>query len=149
MTVIAYRVGIMAADSGSWDTSDVQHSWARKLARGPDGTLYGIAGNAGEGYALLAWVNGGCRGDMPMPRPIADHDCSFIALRVAPGGSPELITAYGVEPYEGAPYQAIGAAREAALGALHAGASAEEAVAAAIEHSAHARGPVRSIRHEG
>ena len=151
MTVIAYRDGVMAADSGSWDQCDVQHSWTRKIARGPDGTLYGVAGNAPEGMAFLAWVDNGCKGDWPEPR-ITDPalgNCSFIVLRCRPDCDPDMITGCGVETFFGAPYMAVGAAREAALGALHAGASAASAVLASVEHSAHARGPVRTISHEG
>ena len=150
MTVIAYRDGVMAADSGSFSSGTV-HGFARKLARGPDGTLYGGLGNAPEVARFLAWVDGGCEGHPPdaYRTDRENGDSSFCILRARPGAGPELVTAYGVEPYVGAPYMAVGAAREAALGALHAGAGAEDAVRAAVEHSQWAHGPVRSISHEG
>lgn len=45
MTIVVYRNGVMAADSGAW-ASSAKHSFGEKLAMGPDGTLYGVAGHA-------------------------------------------------------------------------------------------------------
>ena len=148
MTTIAYRAGIMAADSGSW-AGDASHGWAQKLAKGPDGTLYGVAGNAAQCEGFLQWVNEGCHG----PYPQADRegtdgkDSSFIVLAVTPGGLIRMITARGEERYQGAPYYAIGAAAPVAFGALFAGATAEQALEAAKEHGYGAFGRIRTLDH--
>lgn len=149
MTVIAYRDGVMAADSGGFGPRSC-HNFTRKLIRSADGTLYGILGDATEGQAYFAWVQGGCIGAAPVPRWVDETvGSSYDVLRVRPGRDPELITTWGVQPYSDAPYIAVGAAAPVALGALYVGATAAAAIAAAIGHSVDARGPVRTISHEG
>lgn len=145
MTTIAYRDGVMAADTGVW-TGDACHFVARKLARGTDGTLYGCAGNAAEANAFLKWVDGGCVGEMPSPRPDKDDGNSFIVLKVASGGPIVIITAHGEEEYE-AEYYAIGGGNATAFGALYAGAPAKIAIEATIMHGQAAMGEVRCIHH--
>ena len=146
MTTIAYRGGVMAADTGVW-TGRACHVVARKLARGNDGTLYGCCGNAAEVNAFLKWVDGGYEGDMPRPRSDKDGESSFNVLKVARGGPINLITAYGEEEYE-ADYYSIGGGNATAFGALYAGATAEMAIRATIVHGSAAHGDVRSIRHD-
>lgn len=147
MTTIAYRDGVMAADSGSWQ-GDACHGWAVKLARGNDGALYGVAGNAPEAMAFLAWVNSGYRGEQPKAEALPDGGNAFIVMAVSPDGPVRLIAARGEETYH-VPYFAIGAGSATAFGALHAGASAASAIEATKEHGQGAFGAVRTISHEG
>lgn len=144
MTTIAFRAGIMAADSGAW-MGDAHSSWARKIAVGPDGTLYGAAGNAAECFGFLAWVAAGAEGTAPAPRQQGENGSSFIVLAARPGQHIELITAYGIEAYLDAPYFAIGSGAVGALCAMKVGASACEAINAAIAHADGASGPVRYV----
>ncbi|GAA2867421.1 ATP-dependent HslUV protease subunit HslV [Aminobacter niigataensis] len=146
MTTIAYRAGVMASDSGSW-IGDASHGWAVKLAKGIDGALHGVAGNAAECCAYLGWVKGGYRGDEPRADAEPDNRSSFIVLIVPPEGALRLRTAKGDEVYE-APYFSIGAGSATAYGAMFAGATAEQAIEAAKEHASGAFGPVQSIRHK-
>jgi hypothetical protein len=146
MTVVAYRDGVMASDSGAW-MGDASHGWAEKLARGMGGALYGVAGRAAQCEEFLAWVRAGERGEHPTPAP-TDNGSSFIVLVSQRDGTVEVITAHGRERYRDAPYFAIGAGAPTAFGALHAGATAEGAIAAAIEHGSNAHGSIRSIRRE-
>lgn len=150
MTTIAYRDGIMASDSGSW-AGEAAHGWARKLARGTDGTLYGVAGNAAQCEGYLQWVDDGCAGDAPKPDKEGPdgHDSSFIVLKASPKGMIELVTVKGVERYMNVPYYAIGAGAATAFGALFVGASAEVAIEAAKEHGAGAFGRVQVVQHHG
>lgn len=144
MTTIAYRAGVMASDSGVW-IDDACVEWAEKVAKGPDGTLYGVSGNAAQCSAYIAWVGGGCYGEEPRATFMKDDRSSFIVL-VAPADGPlRLRTAYGDEVYS-APYFAIGAGSVAALGAMFAGATAEQAIEAAKAHASGAFGPVQSVR---
>ncbi len=145
MTTIAYRDGVMAADSGAW-LGGAATPWAYKLAIGPDGTLYGIAGNAAEGERFLQWVRDGCQGDQPKAEPLPEQFSSFIVLAAPVTGPLRVITARGDEVYH-APYFAIGAGAVAALGAMFAGGDAEVAVLAAICHANGANGSVRTIQH--
>lgn len=147
MTTIAFRDGVMASDSGSW-SGDASHGWARKVAQGPDGTLYGTAGNAAECGEFLNWVDGGCVGERPKPETtnVEKNESSFIVLIARPGARIGLLTAKGEERYD-APYYAIGIGAPVAFGALFMGATAEQAIEAAKEHGAGAFGRVQSMRH--
>lgn len=147
MTTIAYRNGVMAADSGVW-IGDATMPWARKTVRGADGTLYGIAGDAGQAQAFIEWVEAGCSGERPTAEREAEGASSYCVIAVSPGGPVRLLTARGVEVYH-APYFALGAGNVGALCAMHAGATAEGAIRAAIDHAPGANGPVQAIRHEG
>ena len=148
MTTIAYRDGLMAADSGNW-LSNVTYRSALKIARGPDGSLHGVAGNAGEGCEYLRWVEAGMEGDPPKPEVTNREDGSgaFIALVVPPEGDVvRLWTAFGFEDHHDVPFIAIGAGSELAIGAMAAGASAEQAVEIVAQHSGYAALPVRVVR---
>lgn len=147
MTTIAYRDGVMAADSGSWQ-GGASHPWANKLAKGADGVLYGVCGNAPEAMGFLAWVEGGYRGEQPKPEPLPDGGNAYLVLAVAPGGPIRIIGARGEESYD-APYFALGAGAPTAFGAFYAGATAQIAIDAAKEHGEGAFGAVRTISHEG
>jgi len=143
MTTIAYRNGVMAADSGSW-IGDASISGAQKVAAGHDGTLYGVSGVAGHCCNYLAWVESGCAGSEPMPEVRPDDGSSFIVLIAPPAGPLILRTAQGDEVYDTA-YMSVGAGNVAALAAMFCGASAEQAIEAAIAHAPGAVGPVQSI----
>lgn len=150
MTTIAYKAGVMAADSGSW-FSNVVYRGAIKIARGHDGSLHGISGNAADAEEYLRWVNAGMVGDPPKPAPTNREEgrSAFLAL-VAPstGDVVRVWSAYGWEDHHAVPFIAIGAGAEMAIGAMAAGASAERAVEIAAEHSGYAALPVRTIRRD-
>lgn len=146
MTTIAYRSGTMAADSGA-KFNDTFYNGARKLTRGKDGTLYGVSGNAAQCCDFLRWIDEGETGELPKPDKDTDSTSSFIVLAVSPGGPVRLITAYGTEMYRDGGYQAIGYDCAIAYGALYAGATAEQAIAAAVEHGTGTSGKVQTISH--
>ena len=148
MTILVYRSGIMASDSGC-SLNGASHSWTKKLERASDGTLFGIAGDASEGSVFLEWVREGCHGEPPKAEALPEGRSSFCVLKAESNGNLGLITARGFEPYDGAPYMAYGSALETAFGALYMGATAEQAVAAAIEHGSGAWGAIRTISHRG
>lgn len=64
MTVIVFRDGVMASDSGAF-SGDRVWPWLRKIARGPDGVLFGVTGSAAVAGGFLDWVDGGYQGSMP------------------------------------------------------------------------------------
>lgn len=142
MTTIAYRDGVMASDSGSWN-GDACHGWARKLARATDGTLYGVSGSAAKAHEFLRWVDGGQCGERPTPGKVGDRG-DFIVLICKPDDDVILLTHEGEEHYQ-APYFAVGAAAAVAFGAMHAGATAWDAIAAANEHGEGCHGAVQVI----
>lgn len=151
MTTLAYRNGVLAADSGSW-ISNVAYRTANKLAMGPDGSLHGVTGGQGECDTYTAWVRAGMEGDAPRPEPVGDpgdNRSSFHALVVSPTGEVSIWTAHGFERHGQVDYFALGAGSEMAIGAMAAGASAERAIAIVADNSDYARLPVRTISRSG
>lgn len=150
MTTIAYRDGIMAGDSGNW-LNNVMYRGAIKVARGPDGSLHGVTGNAGDAEPYIRWVLDGMQGDAPKPEATDRNEgrSAFLALVVPPGGGPvRLWTAFGSEEHHDVPFIAIGAGAEMAVGAMAAGATAEEAIRIVAQHSNFAALPVRTVSRE-
>jgi hypothetical protein len=148
MTTIAYRDGVMAADSGCW-MGAASHGWAEKVARAPDGSLYGVTGDAAECETYPDWVREGASGDHPAPRRLGVDGNSFLVLIARPCGLIEIIASGGIERYRGAPYFAVGSGAATAFGALFMGATAEQAIEAAKEHGEGAFGAVRTVRRDG
>jgi hypothetical protein len=82
VTTIAYRDGVMAADSliGS---GDLIEGIARKIERLQDGSLFGFTGDYAMFDAVLDWLNsGGIFGDRPK-----DERGNFEAVIVRPDGA--------------------------------------------------------------
>lgn len=147
MTTIAYRDGVMAADSGCW-VGEAAHRWARKLAKGKDGVLYGVLGYAAPAENFLRWVRSGYFGAQPQPVLGTDNQSDFCVLIAPPAGELRYLTARGEEVFD-APYYAAGAGAEVAFGALFVGANAVTAIRAAMEHASGAFGDVHTIFHDG
>lgn len=139
MTTVAYRDGVMASDSachvGSVCVHSIQKVWKIR------GHLIGCAGSLVDMHTFLKWFGAGAWEDKH-PK-MKDLD----VLVVTPEGK--------VLTYEdGAPhaievddeYISIGAGSPIALGALHAGATAVEAVQAAITHCSKTNGKVQVIQ---
>jgi ATP-dependent protease HslVU (ClpYQ) peptidase subunit len=141
MTTIAFRSGIIAADSRGGASGWVLPGFETKLLRLRHTTgVAAICGNLAEAMKLFDWLDDPLRGDKPQP-----------------GGNPRVIvvdqggdrlTVYEdghhyVEPP--APFYAWGSGFPVALGAMHAGASAEKAVEIAGLVDPHTGGPVNFI----
>ena len=149
MTIIVYRDGVMAADTGG-ESQGATTRWMRKLARDKQGTLYGVAGMAECAHRFLNWVDDGSEGVPPLPEAKGNDDNTFLIMRCIAGRLPEIVAARGTEfCLPSARYVVLGACREVALGALWMGATAEQAVQVCIEHSLYAHGDVVSVSHDG
>lgn len=147
MTTIAYRDGAMAGDSGSLN-SGVLYRTTIKVCKGMDGSLHGVTGCSAEAGAYIKWVENGMTGAPPPPEATNREDgrSSYLALVASPkGDNVRIFTAYGWEEFHDIPFIAIGAGAEMAIGAMAAGATAEQAVAIVAEHSTYAAHPVRTI----
>lgn len=141
MTTIAYRDGTLAADTGVCTNNGGCVAYMSKIAKGPDGTVGGASGRGVFGHAFLAWVRSGRHGAPPEAK---EGDRGIV---VTPDG---LIHAYedgGTVTLRG-PYFAIGSGTSEALGAMFAGATAEQAVRAAIAHDDGTFGEVETLGHE-
>ena len=128
MTAIAYRAGIMAADTRS------VHEYVKvdetKIFRA-DGHLIGVMGEACPSNAELAkWFL--AAPDKSFRPEFKDH--KFTLLIVNPKGKSVLLHSSGrFYPIVHQRFWAIGAGAECCMGAMEAGATAEEAVRAAIK----------------
>lgn len=131
MTVIAYRDGIMAADTAMWDGGDGERlavSNITKIKRLPDGGLIACTGRTPDIAKVHEWL----RKDGPKPAPF-DKDC-FGAMLVRPDGSVwNMSSDLDIYPAGEAPCYAEGGHRHFMMGAMMAGASAREAVEMAMK----------------
>lgn len=112
-----------------------------KIVKGPDGRMGGACGSAAFMGDWLTWL----KHEGERPTPEQDENRSDCGLVIWPDGRIEMFEAGGsfeMTP----PYFAIGSGRPEALGAMYAGATAEQAVRAAIEHDAFTGGDVTVLR---
>lgn len=142
MTTVAYRNGVIAADTGL-TAGNLRDSHIIKIAKNKAGHVAGACGDAWWIAAFLKWFKSG--GDLPTT-PGTNFNTA-IAIRSLRG-----ITFY--ESGEGrtrfyaikAAYHAIGSGRHLATGAMFAGAHPVDAVRAALAHDEGTHGRVVSLR---
>jgi hypothetical protein len=147
MTIIVYRDGTMAADTGIW-TESVAAGHTHKIRRMDDGGLVGCSGAPGFCEWFCRWLTSHPSAD-PMLCAKADHptinDQGFGAVWVKPDGA---VWKFNMDllPFEviGPWVMTGGSAIDVATGALAAGATAEEAVRIAIRYSDGAAGDVQT-----
>lgn len=142
MTTIAYRNGIIAADTGI-TCGSTRDCFAEKIAKRKDGAVAGACGELWWISAFLKWFKDG--GDQ-VQSPGVNGNTGFIATkrRVLTVFEAENNNTYTYEVT--APYYAIGSGRMVALGAMHAGAHPVDAVKAAIAHNDGTYGRVMSLK---
>lgn len=145
MTTIVYRDGMMAADSQttiSTDAGGARKFRCEKLYRSKDGKA--IIGTAGESFPALKFVRWYGSGKKP-PKELAGTDFTCLVL-----------TSSGLVEYDGhcepdpvlEPFYAVGSGAKAALGALHMGATAEQAVEIACRIDPYSSPPIVTMRLE-
>lgn len=138
MTTIAYRDGWLAADSGSF-AGDTWVGSRNKIVRLKDGRHAAGCGGSIEIRAMLDWLDAGAQG----PRPDKGDVEIFV---VEMDGSLMMCSQHGLQAAPNAPFHATGSGYEIALGAMAAGASAEEAVRIACRYNVHSVEPVNSVQ---
>lgn len=138
MTAIAYRDGIMAADTAAWNDRIIS-GHVNKIVRLPCGSLFAAQGDREYIEAYLRWRRDG--GERPAA---VDKLELFFGLLVRPDGIAFWVGGSTYEPYPvDHPYAALGACQEYLYGALAAGATAAEAITLAIENHDSAGGKVQ------
>lgn len=152
MTAIAYRDGVMAADT-QLSGGDFPRGLVLKIARSPKGTLGAAAGFAGECARLRRWVEDGEVDDWIAERlarninaPFGDEPERFGAIIATAAGRVICLDHRGRAIEHDAPFHVEGSAEAILLGAMAAGASAEQAVRIAIEYDVGCGGPVQVER---
>ena len=141
MTTIVYRDGVLAADDKAWSQGWIMPGTVRKILKTEDGRLLGGLGPLTNCARYIAWLKDVARDEAK--RPIIDNDSCIIEVR-----GYEIIVIHdsgGIGEIEALPYKAFGSGRPVALGALYMGASAFDAVLAAIAHDDSTNGGVESI----
>jgi hypothetical protein len=142
MTAIAYRDGVLAADSVGWAAEGhVKTPVSPKIVRHDGVGMFACCGGETEIALATEWMT-----RSGTPKPTLDHQEGFGCIWVRPNGSVWYINwrLHPVPRPEG--FMAIGASDKFMLGAMFAGASAEEAVRLAILHTDGAGGAVQVER---
>ena len=144
MTIIAYRDGIMAADTMS--TSQELISCQCTKIKKNDMGLWGAAGNRSQCTKFLAWADAPSRDEWELlgledfVGLHIDNDGSMLYLDEGSGGF--FSEGYG-------DFYAIGGGCEIAHGVFHMGGSAVDAVKAAAKHMASIGGTCESLSLDG
>jgi 20S proteasome alpha/beta subunit len=144
VTTIAYRDGVLASDSRAYSGDKTPIGAKTKIHRLDDGRLIGISTTNVGGDALIRrWAEAGC--------PIQDASDlkpdAFEALLLKPDGS--VWYANGNLDWTGpltGSFIAIGSGSQFALGAMAAGASAEDAVRLSCGLDPWSAEPVMTLR---
>lgn len=144
MTTIAYRDDVLAADTQITCGGTID-GWAQKAFR-KGRLLYATSGSSGLGDRFASWVSGGMQGDAPCLKGEGDKDGGHGYL--FPGGDRVVWRYDDVWATHRAPFFAYGSGAEIALGAMLAGASAEEAVRAAAERDIATGGEITVLRRD-
>ena len=142
MTTIAYRDGIMASDSACFDSSLYQGEVDKLWTLPPIG-LIGCSGEIGAMIQFVDWLKDGSDRKR---KPDFPDDCDFESIVVSPDGEVMHYDRHLVPIRVANDLHAIGSGRKLALGAMMAGASADEAVKIACHYDMVTREPIRTIR---
>ncbi len=138
MTTIAYKDRIMAADSGCFN-GGLYEGEVDKISILPDAGVIGCCGEYGAILKVIEWLTAGGK---PREKPRLSRDSEFTGLLVRPNGE---VVHYqlGLRPLRlTADFHAIGSGRQIAVGAMAAGASAEQAVRIACHYDQISMEPV-------
>lgn len=142
MTTIAYRDGVMAADSRASYGDFVVPAGTRKLFRLKNGSVAAVTGSEPIWRAILNWLDTDRTEPQPNPQ-ISDSRGTIIVMNAA--GEIEVFED-GFSYPETSSFMAYGSGQPVALGALYSGASAEEAVRIATLVDKHSGGDVQTMR---
>lgn len=127
MTTIAFKDGILAADSRStsnyYDRVHRCQKLFRKTTKDGAEVIIATAGENAPGLVFVEWYGSGKK----PPLKLLDGDADFCCLVLTKKGLFEFDKwCHGEEVMD--PFYAVGCGATAALGAMHAGATAEQAV---------------------
>jgi hypothetical protein len=146
MTAIVYRDGVMAADTAVWAEGVVSGAM-RKIQRGADGTLVAGTGPSSCCQWFANFILSGEDKTTPQ-RDRLDLGDHFEGLVVRPDGTVEYWNGKLMVSIFDAPFHVIGAQTTFMMGALYAGATAEQTVRLVIAHTDGAAGDVQVERLE-
>lgn len=147
MTTIAYRAGIVAADSqetwGDGRTNDCQ-----KLFRMDNGTIIATAGDSYTGLIFVDWFKDGARKDSIPDLTNIDIDEDFECLVLENTENIYIINRFFQKYYVEMPekFYAVGWGATYAVAAMHMSASAKRAVEVAAKYDAYTGGKIKTMK---
>lgn len=142
MTVIACKNNIMAADSAIW-CGNLMVANRNKIIRLPDGSLFGCGGHTPVIRMAQEWLLNINKSPKPT-RVLKDYELDGLLLR--PDGSIWHLNCEWDLYDMTVSIAAAGSHNEFVMGAMYAGATAEQAVKLAVQHGDSAGGPVQVER---
>ena len=146
MTVIAYKDGVMAADTLASDGQSRLRM--QKLARLPDGGVAGMCGDASAGYAAMQWLaSGGSQDGSEGRLMLPDIAGAEILIARSDGSLWILEGRFPAFPLLDA-VASVGCGAPAARVAMGLGLSAVEAVNQVAQHDIFCGDPVQSMEVE-
>lgn len=140
MTTIAYRDGVVAADTEVDDDGKRQfHTKLYRVTFNARKAVLAIAGSQLAAQPIKHWISQGAQAPL-----YPNLGLDFTAVIITPSGVFELYKESAGFPYELAaqPFYAWGSGSKAALGAMQMGADAVRAVEIAALHDTYTGGPV-------
>ena len=142
MTIIAYRDGIIAADTAVFGNDDVYVGDIIKIEKHRNGSLVGASGGSTLCRIYKEWFHAAEIHD-----EFKDSEEGFTGLIIQTDS--RILKIHG--PHKkfttlDAPFIAIGAGKNLATGAMAAGASAKEAVAIAIKYHGFCAGDITTLK---
>jgi len=138
VTTIAFKNGVLAADTGL-TTSSVAGE-IKKINKCED-FIGGACGNVVDVHKFLDWVEKGAD-----PEALPKFADDFKGLLIDKTHNVRFVYKEGISCSVDAPFHAVGSGEEVAKGAFIAGATAKEAVQAAIHIDPYTRGHVDALR---
>lgn len=154
MTAIAYKAGVMAADSMSCESENgMIHSLDPKIYRLKSGAMIGLAGDSDSRSAIALLDDVRTREQLPTALQVRDLQQTISALLVLPDESVWYVycgadgTAWkgSIAPLMHPNQQAIGCGAYVAIGAMIYGASAVEAIECACKASRFCSPPIQHM----
>lgn len=135
MTIIAYKDGVIAADTLAMNGS-LNMGFVCKVTRNKAGDLAGSSGDLGWCQAFNQWFEEGEDGPMPTMTYATETSDQGLVVRKGKPGAVWVLYSHKFPPcriviHKSAGF-AIGSGKAEAMGAMHAGGNAIEAVKAAI-----------------
>lgn len=138
MSVVVYRDGVMAADSRI-NIGEVHHVGMDKIARGLDNELIGVVGTISSCQKFIDWyLMSDTDEEYVEPPDVEDMDALVVIDHDKVYGYFDNCVPIRLH----GEYFAVGSGAEVALGALAVGATARQAVEAAVKHVSNCGEPV-------
>jgi hypothetical protein len=138
VSTLVYRSGVLASDTRGSTGRCIAPDHIQKIFELDDGRLAGFVGYISIGASFIRAL---AKGSADLPE--LGEDTQVVV--VLPGGRVRVYESGGWYEHRGR-FGAWGSGEPAALGALHVGATAEQAVAAAMKVDVSSGGKVRAVR---